>query len=191
MILERLREYTAAQHSAMERKWPVLQPQFSLAAYRGLLRRLYGFYEPLERQLVHRRWEPAAFDYAVRLKTPWLAEDLAALGDDAQALQALPRCGTLPPVQGWAEVLGSLYVIEGATLGGQIISRHLAARFGLQPHTGAAFFHSYGPATGPRWQEFGAFLVQASAGTGADGTEILTSARRTFQSLEEWLFPNP
>lgn len=37
-----------------------------------------------------------------------------------------------------------MYVLEGATLGGQIISRSLGGRFGLTPQTGLRFCSSYG-----------------------------------------------
>ncbi|HWI55760.1 MAG TPA: biliverdin-producing heme oxygenase, partial [Bacillota bacterium] len=111
-------------------------------------------------------------------------------GDLSQVLESLPHCRALPPVTQCAEALGTLYVIEGATLGGQFIARHLAARFGLTPANGAAFFHSYGLQVGPRWQQFRAFLVSASAELEQERATIIASAQRTFQALDDWLFPH-
>jgi heme oxygenase len=49
--------------------------------------------------------------------------------------------------------VGCLYVLEGATLGGQFISRHLAT-LGIGPANGGLFFHGYGAKTGEMWKSF-------------------------------------
>lgn len=85
------------------------------------------------------------------------------------------------------QVLGCLYVIEGATLGGQVITRHLLATHGITPETGGAFFAGYGAETGPHWQAFGAMITAAERFGAAD--EIVASANRTFETLDRWLFP--
>ena len=79
-------------------------------------------------------------------------------------------------------------MIEGATLGGQIITRHLQANLELTPLTGAAFFDGYGARTGGQRKAFCAML-RANAGESVRQDDILTSANQTFETLGQWLFP--
>jgi heme oxygenase len=95
----------------------------------------------------------------------------------------------LPQFNTPAQVLGCLYVIEGATLGGQIISKHLLANLGLGPDTGAAFFNGYGAESGHQWQSFRLFLTGNAEAMDQDD-EIVFSANDTFKTLGQWLFPN-
>ena len=46
----------------------------------------------------------------------------------------------LPDLQGVQEALGCLYVVEGSTLGGQVIARHLRQTLGVDPRCGGSFF---------------------------------------------------
>ncbi|QJW84543.1 hypothetical protein HK414_15170 [Ramlibacter terrae] len=50
-------------------------------------------------------------------------------------------------------------MMEGSALGGQVITRALAAQ-GWGPAHGAAYFHGWGPATGGMWREFRALLAE-------------------------------
>jgi heme oxygenase len=64
-------------------------------------------------------------------------------------------------VEDQADLVGALYVIEGATLGGQVISPQIqAGRLGVTPEHGGRFFHGYGEQTTPRWNEFLSFAEQ-------------------------------
>ena len=86
-------------------------------------------------------------------------------------------------------VLGCLYVIEGATLGGQVITRHLEKNLGITPESGGAFFAGYGAETGARWKEFCALLTAAAERVSGED-EIVASANDTFATLGRWLFPD-
>jgi heme oxygenase len=50
-------------------------------------------------------------------------------------------------------------VLEGATHGGQFISKHTLALLGVTPETAGRFFHGYGERTGAMWRTFGAALT--------------------------------
>ncbi len=189
MILHRLRQETSEQHAALEAGLALLDPSLSRADYGALLEKFFGYYAPLEAKLKARQeWTELGLDYSTRQKCPQLERDLAVFGVSAGALAALPRCTEMPPLVSVQQVLGSLYVIEGATLGGQIITRHLEKNFGLTPETGGAFFAGYGAETGPRWKEFCALLTAAADRLHGEN-EIVASANRTFETLRHWLFP--
>jgi len=187
MILKQLRSETHAQHSALESRIPLMDPAFSLENYRRLLARFYGYYVPLEMRLVAwSRAEARGFDYAERVKVPELERDLIALGDTVETIARLPHCTALPRLATEAEGLGCLYVVEGSTLGGQVITRQLQKNFAITPDTGGAFFAGYGAETGSRWQEFGAMITSQALRLEQDDV-IVASANRTFETLDQWL----
>ena len=135
MILARLKAQTASLHEEIERTVDVFRPDFDLAADRGLLGRFRGFYEPMENRL--RRVDRAfGVFFEPRAKAGRLREDLAALGLDQRTIDGLPRCDDLPECDGLASALGATYVFEGATLGGAILSRHVAATSGDTARSG-------------------------------------------------------
>jgi len=189
MILQRLRAETSQNHSAIESQMPVLDPNMSLATYCELLKRFWGYYAPLEdllRMEIDIYWPDQEYLCSERVKVPLLEKDLRAFGQSAELLE---RCTNLPELKTPAQVLGCLYVIEGATLGGQIISKHLLANLGLGPETGAAFFNGYGADSGQQWQSFRLFLTSNAEPMSQDD-EIVVSSNDTFKTLREWLFPN-
>ncbi len=184
--LATLKQATWPHHQRLEQKLALLDPGFSRADYLRLMKALWGYYRPLEARLANlpelRAWLP---DFGRRLKSRLLEADLRALGVDSGALQRLPACRELPACADLAAALGCLYVLEGATLGGQVISRHLERSLELDAGNGAAFFTGYGAATGAMWQAFRERLAAA----GADERALADSACETFLSLERWLCP--
>lgn len=186
-ILKRLRSETSALHAELEQKLPLVDPRLSREGYRKILEGFFGYYAPLEAQLGGSAvWAELDFDFSARRKVPQLVADLGVLG---KAPEELPRCAELPELVTIPQVLGCLYVIEGATLGGQIITRHLQANLGITPETGGAFFAGYGADTGARWQAFGAMITAAAERFGGED-EIVANANRTFETLDHWLSPN-
>ena len=144
--------------------------------YRTWLERLYGFHAIWEPQVAAALNDPAFFE--PRRKLALLAADL---GDDANALATLPR-PTLPtPLATVPDALGSMYVLEGSTLGGQLIARHVRATLGLPAHYHAA----YGPRSGAMWRGFQDKLGGTVAAKDED--RVLDAARATFVHLREWL----
>ena len=191
-MLKCLKAATSSRHAALERKLPLLDANLSHATYRHFVQRLFGFYDPLEAQLRALPWWGAVgVDYALRHKTPRLRRDLQLLGDDEARIAALPRCTRLPPLIDPAQLWGCLYVIEGATLGGQIIIKHLHAHLGLTAASGASFFDGYGTQTGARWKAFCASVPAEGDDVPGGRDALLHSANLTFDLFSEWLFPGP
>ena len=162
----------------------------SIQTYTALLQRLFGFYKPLEERIaVLPGWHNLPVDLGRRQKTPLLARDLLWLKVTQPQLSRLPQCKRLPQVNGITEALGCLYVIEGATLGGQIIGRHLKKNLALDEDRGCAFFRSYGDDVGPMWKSFRETLSSHCSKHGSTEEEqLVTSACETFVSLDYWLF---
>ena len=184
MFLTRLKRETLTQHTAIERRVDLRRICASRAAYTAHLARMYGFYRPLEQAI----WSPLVPQEAglgeERRKTPALARDLGLLG---VVPADLPLCRKLPPLTSPAETLGVLYVLEGATLGGQVITRLVHDRLGIEPAAGGAFFHGYGEATGAMWESFRTLLSGYAGEDEARQSAMIGAARATFETLDAWL----
>lgn len=185
-VLQDLRAGTAELHIALEKRLPFFSDLLDTQAFVRLMKAYYGFYLPLENALLRSDAIPADFDLTPRLKAPTLRTDLHALGVSAAALQGLPQCEQLPVIDSSAACLGVLYVLEGATLGGQILRREISSRLGLEADNGAAFLDVYGAATGRRWRDFIEYLGSRPM-SAAERAAVVTAAQTTFSCFERWL----
>lgn len=178
-LLHALREGTRACHKGLEQRLPFFSDGFDLLAYQRLIEAYYGFHAPLEAAL-------AGYQGVERNKAPALARDLLALGLDAAQVDALAQCSALPRIDSEASALGVMYVLEGSTLGGQVLKRAMAERLGVGADSGAGFFDVYGPLTGAHWRSFLARLAGASLPP-AGLTCAVQAAVATFEGFEQWL----
>ena len=185
-LLEALRTGTALLHIALEKRLPFFSEHLDAAGYQRLLQAYCGFYQPMEAALYDSGLIPEGFDQALRAKSPTLVSDLHALGLDAAAIQALPRCAHLPYLDTPAACLGALYVLEGATLGGQVLRREMAQRLAINADNGGAFLNVYGAETGRRWKDFLDYLGRQPLDTPAKQRAV-DAARSTFSCFEQWL----
>ncbi len=186
MLHNYLREHTRAMHDRVERRLDLLRPDLTRLEYLHTLQRLYGFYHPLEaRLLALKEWSALGMTLEERRKVPLLEADLLSLGMTGALLDALPRCQDLPRVVTLAQGLGCLYVVEGATLGGQVLTHYFQRQVPKQSWS-FSFLSGYGDQTGGMWK---AFVEQATsyATIPAIKQSILASATETFLSLERWL----
>jgi heme oxygenase len=190
MIMVQLREQTRAYHDRLESHSDLLQRMNTISDYRRVLERFYGIYTPLERQLAEvfrqSKSKAGALDFEKRRKSALLVADLRTLGVPGERLQHLPCMPSLPALSTLPQAYGCLYVLEGATLGGQILSRHVKKALGLDAGNGAAFFNSYGTEIGRMWREFGDILTAYTA-LHDDEEQIITSACETFAAFAGWL----
>ena len=186
-LLERLKTETRPAHDRIEKAIDLNRRIASRDAYRDLLIRFYGF---------HRAWENAASPLAPdrvffrrRCKADLLVQDLKALGLDAGEIIQLPQCHPLMPLPAPEAVLGSMYVVEGSTLGGAIIAKEVERKLGFGRETGCAYFRSYGRDTAAMWKSFGRVLQAASSPQTDD--LIVASAQDTFTVMHDWLCETP
>ncbi|MBC3777159.1 biliverdin-producing heme oxygenase [Pseudomonas sp. SWRI99] len=182
-VLQDLRAGTAELHIALEKRLPFFSDTLDINAFRRLMQAYYGFYQPLEQALLDSGVIPDDFDLTPRLKAATLYADLQTLG---AASTTLPMCRELPLISASAASLGVLYVLEGATLGGQILRREIAARLNLDADNGAAFLDIYGAATGRRWRDFIEYLGSRPLDA-AERAAVVAAAQTTFSCFERWL----
>ncbi len=161
----------------------ITKPGYPLRTYQHVLLGYFHFYHAIEEAIEScLQAHHLDFDYAARRKHAWIADDLAYFGLDPHASAHLPKEEPGPFAGANAgQAIGMIYTIEGSTLGGQVIARHLAKNLGLTPDTGARFFHGYGAQAPQQWRAFEDFMhtncadanVQEQACLGAKATFIL------------------
>jgi heme oxygenase len=183
-VLQILRTATAHEHEQVESALDLLNPALDRARLTEVLTLLHGFWRTAEDGLdAWAEREPAdsaGVDWPSRRRGALFAADLRALG--AQPADGVPE---LPPVAGTDEALGRLYVLEGSTLGGTFIDRHLATLPDLAPTVRLRAFSPYGPETGARWHAFRRFTRARTE----DPERVVAAAGATFRALAGWCAP--
>jgi heme oxygenase len=185
-VLSAVRAATRAAHVRIEQSQTMLRlvsGDYTQAEYVAHLSDLLGFYEPLEAMLRAIDIGAAGSETAFPLhKSELIERDLRDLGLTTSQMRILPRCRDLPAIAATTGVLGSLYVYEGAALGGQIISRCLSRSLGASLIF--AFYHSDASRTEQRWNAFCRRLEMVDASAGA---AICESASRVFETFATWI----
>jgi len=187
MILQRLRTETRPNHDRLDHHPLMVQlmsPALSRPLYENLLKKFLGFYQVLEPRLAaYDHWSSLGLDLKERRKTPSLLRDLSSFHVTADDLPSAPSPDW---IHDEASAMGTFYVMEGSTLGGQVITRHVAAHLHLIPDHGLAFFSTYGDAVGARWKETRETLVRIAEKSNAEDA-MIESAKQTFTALATWL----
>ena len=179
-LIEVLRAGTAREHALIEDSLSILRDDFSRGDYEKLLMGFYRFHASFE-PVLHGTLHPwaARLQLPKRRKIHLLQADLHALGvHDLRACESAPAYPSAPAA------IGALYVIEGSTLGGAVISRHLKKKL-PELSNALGYFSSYGEETGKMWRDF--LGVAAQLVTEESFAEAVSSAVDTFRRLRREL----
>ncbi|KQS24820.1 biliverdin-producing heme oxygenase [Dyadobacter sp. Leaf189] len=185
-FIKNLRIETAESHQILENNQlskTLLDPAVTLSDYQAYLSKIYGITLACELQIfpVLKDILP---DWNSRYKSALIVKDLSRTGMSDDQIRDLPihqfDCSGTP------EAMGIMYVMEGSTLGGKIIYKHVHNKLGLDPESGAAYFWGYGDQTGSMWKSFVSLLAQYAAGSKSSAT-IIDSAKKTFTVINSWL----
>lgn len=189
-IMERLKSETAHYHRQVEQNpyaKAIMNQTVTIEEYRTYLEKFYGFLKPLEDQAVQQPfWESTGLDIEIRGKAGLLEKDLRNLGASEEEITQLPLCEELPDISTPARLFGYLYVIEGSTNGGQIITKRLSQFLTIEADRGLEYFNAYGSETRTRWSEFTG-LPQLSISNPEDHDNMVHSASETFRLLDQWI----
>jgi len=182
-LLQALRDATGVHHRDVETLLPTSWGTLGRDRYAAYLGRMAGFHLPLEARLFERHdWTALGLpDAAARRRAPLLRADLAALAVD---VATLPYATELPDVGDVAGALGVLYVLEGSTLGGQVLAREVS-RGAIGVPT--SFLHGAGEAAGARWTAFCRFAEALAARDARILSRAPAAAVETFEALAAWL----
>jgi heme oxygenase len=177
MMLDRLRQETREEHMKIEAMLDLMSPALDLNRYLKILRSFHAAMAPLEAALEERCPVPHRSLWQGRQKARRLEADLACFGQAANPNPPSDVC--LPPLSSASLWMGAIYVVEGSTLGGQVISRHLEKHFGWAEGLGYSYFSGYGEKTAERWRQ----VKRALEGDDLDGNLIVKGAHHTFHYI--------
>ena len=186
-IHARLRDGTASLHQALEQDLRFLvEGELSLERYCHLLSALHGFYCPLEVALARLGALQPPLGVPLRTRARLLEADLSGFGWSPIRSNSSAAGPNFDDLASYSHLAGALYVIEGACLGGQLISRAVKRRLALDGTRGVSFFVGDGHATGTRWARVVSCLDHAVR-NGLSVGETVEGARFTFRALSRWL----
>jgi heme oxygenase (biliverdin-IX-beta and delta-forming) len=182
MLSQNLKKETIFNHQQLEKKLvSKMREMQNVDDYTSLLQVFYSYFGGVE-TLVNSHIDIKQLpDYAQRRKTQQLVSDLTAL--DANVPLAADA-EYLPIITNNAQALGAMYVMEGSTLGGQIIKKMIHKQLGIEADGAISFFNGYGDHTVKMWDTFKDVLDRTETQETKD--IIIATANETFQKFSEW-----
>ena len=186
LFLKRLREKTGESHQELEENplsKEILSPSVTVIEYQTYIAKLYGFTKACERDIFP-QLASVLPDLEERKKSEFIERDLFITGVSKEKIEKLPiyQFNT----SGLSEALGIMYVLEGSTLGGKIIYKHISQTLDKDAETGASYFWGYGQKTGILWKTFISALASYAVEENSE-EEIISSAVHTFSTIDQWL----
>ena len=185
MDLQQLRQETLPDHNLAEQSVPLMDESLSRNTYISCLRKLHGMVASWE------EWAaPNAPSWIQPLLAPrrrghFLSLDLRWFGAEDPG-EARP---TLPEMSDSTSLLGAMYVMEGSTLGGQLIARHVERVLGLSAGQGDAYFRGHNEQTGRLWKEFCTMLQAKVPDSETDA--VIAGAKAMFRVFGSWMRVDP
>ena len=181
-VAQLLKQETVAAHVETEK---LLTPRLagirSFEDYASILNMFYGYFHPIE-SIIRSHITPSILpDIDERRNASLIINDLNTIG---YSIQHVPLCAQLPKINSSLAALGAMYVLEGSTLGGRMISRMLMKNT-LVPFNDSNlhFFNGYKEDTGKKWTNFLSVLDKHEEGSDT----IVAAANETFICLTKWM----
>jgi heme oxygenase len=185
-ILAELKTQTWPIHQELEKislLKKLMREEIDLQEYKKLLCIFYGFIYPYENKIKMTN----SYLLTNREKSPLLRADLATF--EQLNLEELSFCEVTTSLNLEAEIYGYLYVMEGATLGGQVITKALKANNKLSPQISTHYFNAYDQETRRNWGDFSLDLCEKNV-TNTQKNQVITTAIEIFTALFYWLNRN-
>jgi heme oxygenase len=187
MISLRLRAETKDAHLALEKAMiPFLKASVDRESYVYLLRTMQVYLFAVESAVVPVISSTLLPDKEERRSARKLTDDIEALGYSASdvanyATVQIPQDLNFTP-RAW----GALYVLEGSTLGGQVVSGMLQRQLSVSDQA-ISYFNGYGEQTASRWVVFQDAINQYATEQPQYQDDIIAGAVDTFDCFRKWL----
>lgn len=184
-ILEKLRAETRGDHDELEAtglSGKIMDGSLSTEEYKKLIRVHYLVHRSLEEQLERLNVSQhfPELNHEERKKLPLIQEDLKELDIEETELQKVQPAGNVPRTEVPYGLLGTMYVMEGATLGGMVIVKSLKKNEQLKEVNSFHYFGCYGVDTGKQWKSF--LEVLKKEGNKPEAQEqVISAAKQTYQ----------
>ncbi len=184
MFIQNLRDSTATCHKQLELNslsLALLSDTVNEHIYSTYLTRLYSFVKGFE-QYIYPELSQHFLNINHREKSLFIEEDLKALGIAFEKHTLLEEVFFRDTYSDVYLAAGAFYVLEGSTLGGQIIVKHLQKTMPAS-FVNAAYFSGYQQKTGSMWKEFLQQLTALPQST-LEEEQIIRGAITTFKIID-------
>ena len=182
LILEKLKQRTCIHHEREVRTSIFYTLIFQWKSTETFYKNCGAFISHLEVLIANGKEWPLSLNFDRRKKKPLLEYDLYVLGYRSLCLSyRSAECTSISLMY-----LVACNALEGATLGGQIIARHIRKRSGLDQTTGCSYFCSYGAETNSMWNTF-CHVLATYASSSALENQMLQAGDATFVKFNAWL----
>lgn len=186
MLAEKLKENTKIAHIELEKV--IVQKIKSIRSiddYLEILVYFYQFFAPLEKAILPQLKEGFP-DVAQRRKAEWILKDIQFF---KPAFRPSYTTSFTPEITSLSQAIGALYVMEGSTLGGQVICKMVAQKLDVSQAEGFKFFSGYGEETLPMWDNFKTYINNRSWNP-EEENEVIDAANRTFGLFKQMIGRN-
>lgn len=177
MISVFLKEQTKQQHDDTEAKLQsqkIFDKSYTLENYKTLLIHNYQLISRYEPQIHEQLKSYPELKLELRSKIEALTTDLNNLNIQTKDENPIHN------LENEAEAFGALYVMEGSTLGGNVIAKQLKKNPEFE-NVEFNYFGVYGEKTGSYWQEFKSIIDENI--TEENYEACLTGAKKAYQLL--------
>ena len=181
-LFDNIKEQTKKDHQSVEKVLiGELKDLSSVTEYAALLKRLFVFFKPIEER-VHQLIETSMLpDIGERQHSSRLMQDIHATRTNFNVSSEKLHLS----IDSISYALGVLYVMEGSTLGGQIIVKMLDDRLSVSKIGANAYFNSYGTHTHQKWSDFKEAILKFEDAIEED--VMIAGAKDTFNALQKHL----
>lgn len=186
MIADLLRTETAKNHKTLENLMfvdDIMNKTLDITQYKKLIAINYVIHQQLENKLADQMDKniAEALNLSKRFKLHALQKDLQYWEIEEKKLNQL-HFDLYIPKNNLADTLGAFYVLEGATLGGNVIKKNLLANENFSKHpNGFNYYGVYGAELGAMWKNFITILNKNVAEI--DYSNCVNSANLTFNNM--------
>lgn len=158
----------------------IMAPDFTVEEYQTLLQHLLGAHSILEPEILRfdaiRQHQQLNAAYRLN-KANSLVEDLEFYQSQSSAAPVLAG------LRSEAEAWGAMYVLEGSSLGGAMISKQLKANLSWKPSLN--FYDYYGKETGKYWSIFKKAISDFQEQFPDTTEEIISGAEKAYNIFIE------
>ena len=189
--LASLRNATTVRHRILEGVLPLATQPLEVALYS---RALAGF------EVFLQAWEPRLRSAMPLRLHAWLTTrsryelvrgDIASLRCERTRISPSLKEACVASVNGIElggacatyAAFGSMYVLEGSALGGQVIAKAARDSLDIHAHNGGAYFNGFGAATAARWRSFLGLLEAEVGSESIQRAAASKAAEQTFDAL--------
>jgi heme oxygenase len=180
MLRDLLKQATTNDHTELEKAMfvnEIMDITLSIDKYKKIITANYIVHKAFEKFLTKNLSKPVAdkLDLQNRLKLPALKKDVEDLKIE-EPLQ--PKNAKIIFEKNDAEILGAMYVLEGATLGGKVILSKLKKNLNFpEPKPAFHYYNLYGENLIANWQKFCAVINEQPEENNA---AVINGAKKMF-----------